>query len=67
MGGADDRFPHTTNIEVSRPQSPARVRASCNQCDRMKRSRAEAAPNVSSRIRINVEIVIRPPYVVPAR
>jgi hypothetical protein len=29
----------------------------------MKQSRAEAAPNVSSRIRTNVEIVIRPPYV----
>jgi hypothetical protein len=29
----------------------------------MKQSRAEAAPNVSSRIKTNVEIVIRPPYV----
>ena len=41
------------------------MRTSCNQCDRTKRSRAEAAPSVSSRIRINVEIVMSPPYTVP--
>ena len=49
------------------PENLARARASCSQCDRTRRSSAEAVPNVSRNSRINVVIVMRSPFVVPAR
>ena len=65
MGSIDEFFRYFPN-RYRVPQSLMRVRASCNQCDCTKRAKAEAAPNVSSRTRISVEIVMRPPYLSPA-